>query len=247
MLYIFWFLHQTTTRTYSSFVSSKLYIFWFLHQTTTQLCSVNCRSWLYIFWFLHQTTTQVIFIMRIVQLYIFWFLHQTTTPSWFYHYYLRCISFDSYIKPQHAYTAYRLNSVVYLLIPTSNHNSVAALAALNLLYIFWFLHQTTTLMLCCLESLVLYIFWFLHQTTTWTTSGIPTSWLYIFWFLHQTTTRSMNISAATRCISFDSYIKPQPKEKIYRAKTVVYLLIPTSNHNLQIRTSWFSAHNKNSI
>ena len=34
------------------------------------------------------------------------------------------------------------------------------------------------------------------------------------------------------CISFDSYIKPQPERNIINVTTVVYLLIPTSNHNL---------------
>ena len=33
-----------------------------------------------------------------------------------------CISFDSYIKPQHAQTLREIKEVVYLLIPTSNHN-----------------------------------------------------------------------------------------------------------------------------
>ena len=33
-----------------------------------------------------------------------------------------CISFDSYIKPQLYNTANAFKSVVYLLIPTSNHN-----------------------------------------------------------------------------------------------------------------------------
>ena len=34
-----------------------------------------------------------------------------------------CISFDSYIKPQLTFPYSLLNVVVYLLIPTSNHNS----------------------------------------------------------------------------------------------------------------------------
>ncbi len=34
-----------------------------------------------------------------------------------------------------------------------------------------------------------------------------------------------------RCISFDSYIKPQPSLIKIRMIVVVYLLIPTSNHN----------------
>ena len=33
------------------------------------------------------------------------------------------------------------------------------------------------------------------------------------------------------CISFDSYIKPQPGMLLPISCTVVYLLIPTSNHN----------------
>ena len=34
--------------------------------------------------------------------------------------------------------------------------------------------------------------------------------LYIFWFLHQTTTLARTIAVGCGCISFDSYIKPQP-------------------------------------
>ena len=34
-----------------------------------------------------------------------------------------------------------------------------------------------------------------------------------------------------RCISFDSYIKPQLVSRHHHGEPVVYLLIPTSNHN----------------
>ena len=34
------------------------------------------------------------------------------------------------------------------------------------------------------------------------------------------------------CISFDSYIKPQLLQVLMLGTIVVYLLIPTSNHNL---------------
>ena len=34
--------------------------------------------------------------------------------------------------------------------------------------------------------------------------------LYIFWFLHQTTTEKVTIKPNWCCISFGSYIKPQP-------------------------------------
>ena len=40
---------------------------------------------------------------------------------------LSCISFDSYIKPQPYGISSLLASVVYLLIPTSNHNSLLLL------------------------------------------------------------------------------------------------------------------------
>ena len=39
------------------------------------------------------------------------------------------------------------------------------------------------------------------------------------------------------CISFDSYIKPQLLHCACRCHYVVYLLIPTSNHNYYVRAS----------
>ena len=38
--------------------------------------------------------------------------------------------------------------------------------------------------------------------------------------------------SALCCISFDSYIKPQPSQNHSNPVCVVYLLIPTSNHNV---------------
>ena len=99
-----------------------------------------------------------------------------------------CISFDSYIKPQPSLEYVLLPSVVYLLIPTSNHNAGGFLS--------------------------------------------PLITLYIFWFLHQTTTAALWDNPMLRCISFDSYIKPQLLTDAKKAKEVVYLLIPTSNHNM---------------
>ena len=100
----------------------KLYIFIFLHQTTTRCPLIKTMPKLYIFIFLHQTTTR---------------LRRTLSP-------VCCISLYSYIKPQqgHAHCCYRC--VVYLYIPTSNHNFVGAIKECPLLYIFIFLHQTTT-------------------------------------------------------------------------------------------------------
>ena len=212
MLYIFWFLHQTTTWWQGAQLQYRLYIFWFLHQTTTVKPIGEELQQLYIFWFLHQTTTWMMLFTFASWLYIFWFLHQTTTTSckecscW------SCISFDSYIKPQlrsilpflpgscisfDSYIKPQLNlctsahpHVVYLLIPTSNHNC----------FIVW------------MFSLRLYIFWFLHQTTTLCR-------FYLFWLC---------------CISFDSYIKPQLRPESTYLISVVYLLIPTSNHNWRV-------------
>ena len=126
---------------------------------------VSAHGMLYIFWFLHQTTTRVVALMVMEG----------------------CISFDSYIKPQLVQVLLSVLQVVYLLIPTSNHNLAAALDGLEVLYIFWFLHQTTTSY---------------HHTF----SDVS---LYIFWFLHQTTTQMLCYLVNRSCISFDSYIKPQ--------------------------------------
>ena len=125
-----------------------------------------------------------------------------------------CISFDSYIKPQRLYFPSAGSRVVYLLIPTSNHNLLHLLFVLLKLYIFWFLHQTTT---------------YSSFLCIWTT-------LYIFWFLHQTTTFGEIVHYKGGCISFDSYIKPQRVNTSQDSNQVVYLLIPTSNHNFRQST-----------
>ena len=144
MLYIFWFLHQTTTGSVNTCVAVRLYIFWFLHQTTTMVLLLLVAIRLYIFWFLHQTTTLHARTDAAHALYIFWFLHQTTTYGGRYSKVTRCISFDSYIKPQLNFDIDKNLVVVYLLIPTSNHNYDIYAMAEKLLYIFWFLHRTTT-------------------------------------------------------------------------------------------------------
>ena len=121
----------------------------------------------------------------------------------------RCISFDSYIKPQLASCCFGFLKVVYLLIPTSNHNCSPLSFIHCRLYIFWFLHQTTTswwvlsFVLCCI-SFDSYIKPQLSLSHGWCMQG---------------------------CISFDSYIKPQPVPSHAAVVSVVYLLIPTSNHN----------------
>ena len=122
VLYIFWFLHQTTTYTRSKKRANTLYIFWFLHQTTT-----------------HDTLSMMRYRCISFDSYIkpqLRFNNNTTLLS--------CISFDSYIKPQLMRTSILMIWVVYLLIPTSNHNPLQNKFVKLWLYIFWFLHQTTT-------------------------------------------------------------------------------------------------------
>ena len=188
-LYIFWFLHQTTTIrnsnnkldsciSFDSYIKPQLYkglinlylVVYLLIPTSNhnQSQKYHDSMMLYIFWFLHQTTTLMLHRIFSTELYIFWFLHQTTTYSLSATEQRRCISFDSYIKPQLNDEQGAEGEVVYLLIPTSNHNSCLQYLTISPLYIFWFLHQTTTPYNASLCNVELYIFWFLHQTTTYT-------------------------------------------------------------------------------
>ena len=146
------------------------------------------------------------------ELYIFWLLHQTTTKRGCACRFQRCISFDSYIKPQHSGLPQNAMGVVYLLTPTSNHNTLMSPPLCKQLYIFWLLHQTTTADRVTVFGCALYIFWLLHQTTTYKECSCK---------VHC-------------CISFDSYIKPQPVPCNTAESPVVYLLTPTSNHNYSI-------------
>ena len=168
----------------------SLAVVYLLNPTSNHNCipSLVGICTLYIFWILHQTTTRIVHNHTLGMLYIFWILHQTTTcrvadpPK------LCCISFESYIKPQLPRFPEEPPTVVYLLNPTSNHNNQHNLDHLLLvvyllnptsnhnrntlhqynlqLYIFWILHQTTTLFFCFYRERLLYIFWILHQTTT---------------------------------------------------------------------------------
>ena len=163
-----------------------------------------------------------------------------------------CISFDSYIKPQLFRFIAHTPSVVSLLIPTSNHNSVCVNSLIEALSLFWFLHQTTTLVgaLTLAKSCISFDSYIkpqpvgLNDYITFVVSLlIPTSnhnsgagvffcsTLYLFWFLHQTTTCPAVCCLLVGCISFDSYIKPQPVCMPASLSIVVSLLIPTSNHN----------------
>ena len=186
-LYIFWILHQTTTVTekisrlsccisFESYIKPQLTVFLIL----TNYCCISFESYikpqpsvvipvqLEVVYLLNPTSNHNHRpCSRIsAKLYIFWILHQTTTEPLSVTVLTRCISFESYIKPQPSPKGGELPTVVYLLNPTSNHNSVLLL--------------------------------------------LTFSRLYIFWILHQTTTKRTNVTHTASCISFESYIKPQP-------------------------------------
>ena len=142
-----------------------------------------------------------------------------------------CISLYSYIKPQHWYSKTSRIFVVYLYIPTSNHN----------LQNF-----------CRCLDMVVYLY-IPTSNHNWLNPRFEVQVLYIFIFLHQTTTRKPYLFMRVRCISLYSYIKPQlakllqmlgygcislysyiKPQRIFDwlfLVDVVYLYIPTSNHN----------------
>ena len=142
-----------------------------------------------------------------------------------------CISFDSYIKPQRLLFIIDYRSVVYLLIPTSNHNHTATLIMIdNVVYL---LIPTSNHNLYFCTKVLRYVVYLLIPTSNHNLFMMRffCIWLYIFWFLHQTTTYACFYAFVYCCISFDSYIKPQLRLNTPRLNSVVYLLIPTSNHN----------------
>ena len=250
-LYIFRFLHQTTTiYPYTIFIIScisfdsyikpqlvgrvgiKRFVVYLSIPTSNHnpLFIGFKKQGLYIFRFLHQTTTLQRGPEVTVPLYIFRFLHQTTTRGLLHHPASRCISFDSYIKPQRPGTSKATHRVVYLSIPTSNHNDAPSVAPDFALYIFRFLHQTTTSIssahtaMCCIsfDSYIkpqpahdrlqlVHVVYLSIPTSNHNFSALLklSKPLYIFRFLHQTTTNSFILSFISCCISFDSYIKPQ--------------------------------------
>ena len=165
-LYIFWFLHQTTTVNSVKSLVHLLYIFWFLHQTTTQFPSsiIQCSCISFDSYIKPQLNRFYITTIRscisfdsYIKPQLAWRLSRTLWS---------CISFDSYIKPQRIVSRTWCSSVVYLLIPTSNHN-LQYLSPLPCHVVYLLIptsnHNRHDNILVRRK---LYIFWFLHQTTT---------------------------------------------------------------------------------
>ena len=122
---------------------------------------------------------------------------------------LGCISFDSYIKPQPTSGWISILVVVYLLIPTSNHNGNAVRQAARPVVYLLIPTSNHNAQKGFIESQTLYIFWFLHQTTT-VNSLLPIFMSCISFdsYIKPQRVRYTVIPSAC-CISFDSYIKPQ--------------------------------------
>ena len=143
----------------------------------------------------------------------------------------RCLSSCSYIKPQRWNGTKPTNTVVYHLVPTSNHNR--GILPWQPLHVVYHLvptsnHNTTSSLV---EHVPLFIILFLHQTTTSCLIILSIPMLFIILFLHQTTTRNIFGQFSTGCLSSCSYIKPQLDTLHILLDPVVYHLVPTSNHN----------------
>ena len=165
-------------------------------------------------------------------LYIFWLLHQTTTWSGAWGGTRKVVYLLIPTSNHNKYNFWQKTSyVVYLLIPTSNHNLTIHFTFSLVLYIFWFLHQATTHIATAVnrEGCISFDSYIKPQQI----QALMDKDIYCISFdsyiKPQLLLRAITFMAG--CISFDSYIKPQPSAESLRQDLVVYLLIPTSNHN----------------
>ena len=165
----------------------------------------------------------------------------------------RCISFESYIKPQHLCEPPNRHPVVYLLNPTSNHNCRKPYRCFYWLYIFWILHQTTTRrcsdtvhtgcisfesyikpqrkggFFLILDSCISFESYIKPQHVGKWQQNFQSCISFESYIKPQPSV--MKTTLWSCCISFESYIKPQPQWVVDSLGGVVYLLNPTSNHN----------------
>ena len=83
-----------------------------------------------------------------------------------------------------------------------------------------------------LHLLVLYIVLFLHQTTTCAMSAVIfDSCISYYSYIKPQPSHHFQVDGSG-CISYYSYIKPQPELATRCFNEVVYRTIPTSNHNV---------------
>ena len=121
--------------------------------------------------------------------------------------------------------------VVYLYIPTSNHNTFHYRILFGRVVYLYIPTSNHNPVLTLIISMVLYIFIFLHQTTTvGATAPRPQGCISLYSYIKPQQYDDL-VRTATGCISLYSYIKPQLILVAVFAPSVVYLYIPTSNHN----------------
>ena len=125
VLYIFRFLHQTTTfwLLYFHILRCISFVFYIKPQLQLLLLGIGYRCISFVFYIKPQLNLSLLIIK------------------------LRCISFVFYIKPQRTEQTRTKQLVVYLSFSTSNHNLGLTPHKGGSLYIFRFLHQTTTKLL----------------------------------------------------------------------------------------------------
>ena len=187
LLYIFWFLHQTTTLGWQIPVQYRCISFDSYIKPQPEWQAVHCQ-------------TRCISFDSYIKPQLGWKPSALILRCISFDSYIKpqlslsscsrricCISFDSYIKPQQQHLCSRYKLVVYLLIPTSNHNSACSLSLA--IWVVYLLIPTSNHNIFCSLFII--------------------GQLYIFWFLHQTTTDKDEVNHLKCCISFDSYIKPQ--------------------------------------
>ena len=105
-------------------------------------------------------------ILCLCVLYLIEILHQTTTLALAISLVICCILSKFYIKPQLRQGTFSAYKVVSYRNSTSNHNFVATVPAMAMLYLIEILHQTTTAPLMSFPVVRLYLIEILHQTTT---------------------------------------------------------------------------------
>ena len=188
-----------------------------------------------------------------ILLFIILFLHQTTTDTYKQIVRHGCLSSCSYIKPQQSqgarasvegclsscsYIKPQLHnnkttgiSVVYHLVPTSNHNHFGISVPDS--DVVYHLVPTSNHNRKTLGEIQQEVVYHLVPTSNHNRSeaGALEHLLFIILFLHQTTTAIFVDFGLLCCLSSCSYIKPQPAHGHTLRRSVVYHLVPTSNHN----------------
>ena len=145
-----------------------------------------------------------------------------------------CICLYSYIKPQLLTCAYYHPSVVYVSIPTSNHNLRSKSLTISKLYMSLFLHQTTTIVYeVWVLSGCICLYSYIKPQPVLRLPFAPLGCICLYSYI-KPQRNPKRLSDIPSCICLYSYIKPQRRGFVRALKTVVYVSIPTSNHNQMV-------------